>query len=239
MKTVKKAQKGMTMKQLKMKYPSADTTAKGDVRGTEVNAYGPKKAIQQYSDTYNAFQRKFGNKPATDKPVKKTIKKSKNGTSLGMKSVKAGFDKNPGVTRADIIVAAKKQAKKGTKIKKAQDGFMQRAASRRGVCGKGSISDRKAARMDRREERRANREERRSLRGPSFKVGGKLSKAQGGKMVSDTSKPKRNPMFDTMKEKMMMRRKMIQGSPTRGTMTGSGYTPGMGKMGAKVKKTKK
>lgn len=38
-------------------------------------------------------------------------------TSLGMKSVKAGFDKNPGVTRADIIVAAKKQAKGGASIK--------------------------------------------------------------------------------------------------------------------------
>ena len=39
-------------------------------------------------------------------------------TSLGMKSVKAGFDKNPGVTRADIIVAAKKEAKGGAKLKK-------------------------------------------------------------------------------------------------------------------------
>jgi len=38
-------------------------------------------------------------------------------TSLGMKSVKAGYDKNPGVTRADIIVAAKKQAKTGASLK--------------------------------------------------------------------------------------------------------------------------
>jgi hypothetical protein len=52
----------------------------------------------------------------------KTMKKAKNGTSLGMKSVKAGYDKNPGVTRADIIVAGKKQAKKGTTVKKAQMG---------------------------------------------------------------------------------------------------------------------
>jgi len=53
------------------------------------------------------------------KSVGKTIgklNKAKSGTSLGMKSVKAGFDKNPGVTRADIIVAGKGQAKKGTKI---------------------------------------------------------------------------------------------------------------------------
>jgi len=48
--------------------------------------------------------------------------KAKSGTSLGMKSVKAGYDENPGVTRADIIVAAKKQAKKGMKVKKAQMG---------------------------------------------------------------------------------------------------------------------
>lgn len=49
-----------------------------------------------------------------------TIKKYQSGgkSSLGMKSVKAGFDKNPGITRADIIVAAKKQAKGGAKLKK-------------------------------------------------------------------------------------------------------------------------
>jgi ribosomal protein L18E len=62
-----------------------------------------------------------------------TVKKAKSGTSLGMKSVKAGYDKNPGVTRADIISAAKNKAKNGAKvaskkvvakkpIKKAQDG---------------------------------------------------------------------------------------------------------------------
>lgn len=55
------------------------------------------------------------------------IKKLASGgkSALGMKSVKAGFDKNPGVTRADIIVAAKKEAKYGKKVKKAkkaQDG---------------------------------------------------------------------------------------------------------------------
>ena len=62
-----------------------------------------------------------------------TVKKAKSGTSLGMKSVKAGYDKNPGVTRADIISAATGKAKNGAKvaskkmvakkpIKKAQDG---------------------------------------------------------------------------------------------------------------------
>lgn len=51
-------------------------------------------------------------KPA--KPAPK--KKMKEGGSLGMKSVKAGYDKNTGVTRADIIVAAKGKAKSGKKV---------------------------------------------------------------------------------------------------------------------------
>jgi len=50
-------------------------------------------------------------------------KKAKTGSSLGMKSVKSGYDKNPGVTRADIIVAAKGKAKNGTSKKKAQSGL--------------------------------------------------------------------------------------------------------------------
>jgi hypothetical protein len=49
-----------------------------------------------------------------------------------MKSVKAGFDKNPGVTRADIIVAGKGEAKDGKKIKKAQDGAKAKVALRTG-----------------------------------------------------------------------------------------------------------
>lgn len=48
----------------------------------------------------------------------KTIKKAKSGTSLGMKSVKAGYDNNPSITRADIITAAKGKAKSGAKLKK-------------------------------------------------------------------------------------------------------------------------
>jgi hypothetical protein len=52
----------------------------------------------------------------------KSIKKAKTGTSLGMKSVKAGVDKNPGVTRADIITAATKKAKAGASMKKCKYG---------------------------------------------------------------------------------------------------------------------
>lgn len=45
--------------------------------------------------------------------------KAKSGASLGMNSVKDGFDKNPGVTRADIIIGAKKgKAKTGKMLKK-------------------------------------------------------------------------------------------------------------------------
>jgi hypothetical protein len=55
-------------------------------------------------------------KPAPKKVAPK--KKMKDGGSLGMKSVKAGFDKNPGVTRADVIVAAKGKAKYGKKMVK-------------------------------------------------------------------------------------------------------------------------
>lgn len=61
------------------------------------------------------------------------IKKAKNGTSLGMKSVKSGYDKNPGVTRADFVSIGKKKAgkamygktmkaKSGTKVSKMMSG---------------------------------------------------------------------------------------------------------------------
>jgi hypothetical protein len=45
------------------------------------------------------------------------IKKAQDGSSLGMKSVKSGFDKNPGVTRADFVSIAKGTAKSGAKMK--------------------------------------------------------------------------------------------------------------------------
>jgi hypothetical protein len=63
----------------------------------------------------------------------KTVKKSKNGSSLGMKSVKSGYDNNSGVTRADFVAIGKGKAKSGTKmkmggsIKKAQTGTVQSA----------------------------------------------------------------------------------------------------------------
>lgn len=67
MRKISKAQGGKTLKKstptvmqrLKMKYPDVDTTAKGDVRGTEMNAYAPKKVLQKYNDTYDAFDKKY------------------------------------------------------------------------------------------------------------------------------------------------------------------------------------
>ena len=52
------------------------------------------------------------------------IAKAKNGTSLGMKSVKAGYDKNPGVTRADLVTVGKEKSGKAMygKTMKAKSG---------------------------------------------------------------------------------------------------------------------
>ena len=73
------------------------------------------KSLQGYAGT--AYIKK---QMSSKSPVKK---KMKSGGSLGMKSVKAGYDSNPGVTRADIIVAAKGKAKHGTSKKKAMGGM--------------------------------------------------------------------------------------------------------------------
>jgi hypothetical protein len=75
------------------------------------------KSLQGYAGT--AYVKK--QMGVAKKPVVK--KKAEKGTSLGMKSVKAGYDKNPGVTRADIIVAAKGKAKRGTALKKGKGGI--------------------------------------------------------------------------------------------------------------------
>ena len=80
----------------------------------------------------------------------KKIAKAKAGTSLGMKSVKPGYDNNTGVTRADIISAAKMKAgkaKHGAKvvakkpIKKAQAGTMLPEAVVKGKSLKRGMMD--------------------------------------------------------------------------------------------------
>lgn len=100
MATVKKAQFGRRLKQ-------------GDTQGCGMGILRRKKFKAQDGV-------KLGEPKLPGKSAKSDIKmkKAKSGASLGMKSVKAGYDSNPGVTRADIIVAAKKKAKSGAALKK-------------------------------------------------------------------------------------------------------------------------
>jgi hypothetical protein len=75
-----------------------------------------------YGKVKKALGGEYKYKKIGEKKYGGKVTKAKNGTSLGMKSVKAGFDKNPGVTRADIITAATKKAKSGTSMKKCKYG---------------------------------------------------------------------------------------------------------------------
>jgi hypothetical protein len=113
MATVKKAQKGTVMQKLKAKYPDVDTTAKGDVRGSEMNAYAPKKVVKKYSDTYDAFDKKFGKgKPATNKNGGKTIKKAQAGLSVPPSKRVGPIDPKGAWTKVqERTIAGKKAAK--------------------------------------------------------------------------------------------------------------------------------
>lgn len=113
MATIKKAQKGMTMKQLKMKYPKADTMPSGDTRFQEFNAYAPKKFLKQVQDTDAAFDKKYGKgKLAKQKTGGVTKKKMQAGGVAG-KQPKAAF-----TTVQKRTIAGTKMAKKGMSIKK-------------------------------------------------------------------------------------------------------------------------
>jgi hypothetical protein len=76
------------------------------------------------------------------------MKKAKMGTSLGMKSVKAGYDDNAGVTRADFVSIGKGEAKTGAKISKAaayEKSAYDKKKDASGAHGKeGSAKDMKA-----------------------------------------------------------------------------------------------
>ena len=88
---VKKAQDGRTvMQKLKAKYPDTDTTAAGDTRFREFNAYAPKKELNKIAEIDKAFNTKYGkDKPAVDKsPKKKTPNQKKGGVTK--KSMKMG-----------------------------------------------------------------------------------------------------------------------------------------------------
>lgn len=115
----------LDLKKSKGKSPSAaELRAEQDRRNKEkISSSTPGYKISRLNAKQRAddkFEQEMTDRTIREKVGKngKSIKKAKNGTSLGMKSVKAGFDKNPGVTRADIIVAGKKEAKSGAKLKK-------------------------------------------------------------------------------------------------------------------------
>ena len=94
-------------------------------------------------------------------------------TSLGMKSVKAGIDKNPGVTRADIIAAATKQAKKGIKVtKKAQKGYSAKKNEAAFVEGLEYMKKKNATKATPKNVGKAA--------GNLMKKGGKVTKKSGG-----------------------------------------------------------
>lgn len=90
---VKKAKIGTTstqttispMQKLKKMYPDADTSAAGDTRFEEYNAYAPKKFLDRVNATDKAFDAKYGKgKPAVDKV--KTKKKAKMGIKVAKKA---------------------------------------------------------------------------------------------------------------------------------------------------------
>ena len=115
MATMKKAQNSAKIKKPAVKVVEKKTTVKVTPKkktDNDVKMYNIKGKIlsgegnDAMDQNYNMLKKNGGK-----------VKKAANGTSLGMKSVKAGFDKNPGVTRADIITAAKGKAKSGAKMK--------------------------------------------------------------------------------------------------------------------------
>jgi len=124
MKTLKKAQAGKKVSGSKKpeKFYSELDAGRGDYSKPRTKAQ--QKQWEKDEEAMINYKgrpklKSGGSLAPTKKSVGKTIgklNKAKSGTSLGMKSVKAGFDKNPSVTRADIIVAGKGQAKKGAKI---------------------------------------------------------------------------------------------------------------------------
>ena len=90
----------------------------------------------------------------------KTMKKAQAGTSLGMKSVKSGYDNNSGVTRADFVAIGKGKAKSGTKLKK-------QAATAIAMKKAGKAPKMKKAMMG-------------AMAKPMMKAGGKMTKCKYG-----------------------------------------------------------
>lgn len=125
------------------------------------------------------------------------------------------------------------------KVAKAQRGIdVERAATHRGVCGRGSVSDRQAARMDRRAERQARREERqydrearREERRASRESGGGSSFGSGwkngGSMKKKPSMKKGGSFPDLNKDGKVTKKDVL---------IGRGVLPKTAKKGMKMKK---
>jgi len=126
-KPMKKAQNGTVTKKKPAKtYPIISES--GDLADA-LNQYEadkkkgtlPKtdKGAGKYMDNLNNKGKLGPNKPMK---MGGAMKKAKMGTSLGMKSVKAGYDDNSGVTRADFVSIGKGKAKMGKSVKKCRYG---------------------------------------------------------------------------------------------------------------------
>ena len=105
---VKKAKIGTTstqttispMQKLKKMYPDADTSAAGDTRFEEYNAYAPKKFLDRVNATDKAFDAKYGKgKTAVEKTptVKKPTVKKK--AKMGIKVAKKAAPKKSMMTK--------------------------------------------------------------------------------------------------------------------------------------------
>ena len=111
MATIKKAQKGTVMQKLKKRYPDVDTTAKGDTRYQEFNAYSPKKKLDKIAATDSAFNKKFGKGKPSYKAGGK-IKKAQAGLGLKPSKPAGPIDPNGAWTKVqERTIAGSKAAK--------------------------------------------------------------------------------------------------------------------------------
>lgn len=113
-KTIRKAQKGTSVKKPMRTFTEADYRRKDSVPSEMFpGKMIPRSSVQEV--------RRPGAEPKKVVPKKKM----KSGGSFGMLSVKAGIDKNPKPTQADRIAGAKMNAgkmKSGGKMKKCKYG---------------------------------------------------------------------------------------------------------------------
>jgi hypothetical protein len=104
-----KSSKMTPMQKLKLKYPKADTTAKGDIRFEDLaplDRYN-KKDQKRITDTQEAFDKKYGK----DKPAMK-----KGG--VAKKKMKTGGTLAPSKKSVGKTIGKLNKAKSGSKISK-------------------------------------------------------------------------------------------------------------------------